>query len=108
MIREPWPTRTTHDRARDAPRPCLTREVEQYGDDMRRRLLVAPGLTGLWQVSGRSDLSRDDAVEFDVRYVENRSIGVDLSILLRTARGARQLRGLLTHLARRLSRLTQI
>ncbi|HEV7187933.1 MAG TPA: sugar transferase, partial [Blastococcus sp.] len=68
------------------PRPHVTREVEQYGDDMRRRLLVSPGLTGLWQVSGRSDLSWDEAVELDVRYVENWSIGLDLSILARTVR----------------------
>jgi protein-tyrosine phosphatase len=47
------------------PRPHVTREVEQYGFDMRRRLLVKPGITGLWQVSGRSDLSWDDSVRID-------------------------------------------
>jgi lipopolysaccharide/colanic/teichoic acid biosynthesis glycosyltransferase len=50
------------------PRPPLAKEVERYGDDMRRRFLVKPGLTGLWQVSGRSDLSWDDSVRIDVRY----------------------------------------
>jgi exopolysaccharide biosynthesis polyprenyl glycosylphosphotransferase len=68
------------------PRPHVTREVEQYGPDMHRRLLVKPGITGLWQVSGRSDLSWDEAVELDVRYVENWSLGLDLTILWRTAR----------------------
>jgi exopolysaccharide biosynthesis polyprenyl glycosylphosphotransferase len=68
------------------PRPHVTREVEQYGADMHRRLLVKPGITGLWQVSGRSDLSWDESVELDVRYVENWSLGLDLAILWRTAR----------------------
>jgi lipopolysaccharide/colanic/teichoic acid biosynthesis glycosyltransferase len=68
------------------PRPHVTREVEQYGPDMHRRLLVRPGITGLWQVSGRSDLSWDEAVELDVRYVENWSIGLDTIILWRTLR----------------------
>ncbi|MGY1727111.1 sugar transferase [Geodermatophilus sp. SYSU D01062] len=67
------------------PRPHVTREVEQYGFDMRRRLLVKPGITGLWQVSGRSDLSWDDAVRLDVRYVENWSLAFDLMILWKTA-----------------------
>jgi lipopolysaccharide/colanic/teichoic acid biosynthesis glycosyltransferase len=68
------------------PRPHVAREVEQYGPDMHRRLLVKPGLTGLWQVSGRSDLSWAEAVELDVRYVENWSIALDLTILWRTLR----------------------
>ena len=68
------------------PRPHVTREVEQYGADMHRRLLVKPGITGLWQVSGRSDLSWDESVELDVRYVENWSLSLDLSIIWRTAR----------------------
>jgi lipopolysaccharide/colanic/teichoic acid biosynthesis glycosyltransferase len=67
------------------PRPPLQREVEQYGSDMHRRFLVKPGLTGLWQVSGRSDLSWDDSVRIDVRYVENWSLAVDFAILCRTA-----------------------
>ena len=68
------------------PRPHVTREVEMYGPDMHRRLLVKPGITGLWQVSGRSDLSWEEAVELDVRYVENWSFGLDLAILWRTFR----------------------
>ena len=68
------------------PRPPLAREVALYGDDARRRLLVKPGMTGLWQVSGRSDLTWDDSVRLDVYYVENWSITADLSILWRTAR----------------------
>jgi exopolysaccharide biosynthesis polyprenyl glycosylphosphotransferase len=66
------------------PRPPLQREVEKYGFDMRRRFLVKPGLTGLWQVSGRSDLSWDDSVRIDVRYVENWSLAFDLMILAKT------------------------
>ena len=66
------------------PRPHVTREVEQYGYDMRRRLLVKPGITGLWQVSGRSDLSWDDSVRIDVRYVENWSLAFDFMILWKT------------------------
>ncbi len=66
------------------PRPPLASEVERYGTDMRRRFLVKPGLTGLWQVSGRSDLSWDDSVRIDVRYVENWSLAVDLMILWKT------------------------
>jgi exopolysaccharide biosynthesis polyprenyl glycosylphosphotransferase len=67
------------------PRPPLQREVEQYGHDMHRRFLVKPGLTGLWQVSGRSDLSWDDSVRIDVRYVENWSLAFDFMILWKTA-----------------------
>jgi exopolysaccharide biosynthesis polyprenyl glycosylphosphotransferase len=66
------------------PRPHVTREVEQYGFDMARRLLVKPGITGLWQVSGRSDLSWDESVRIDVRYVENWTLTFDLMILWRT------------------------
>jgi exopolysaccharide biosynthesis polyprenyl glycosylphosphotransferase len=68
------------------PRPPLPAEVELYPADMHRRLLVRPGLTGLWQVSGRSDLSFDEAVRMDLYYVDNWSITGDLIILLKTAR----------------------
>ena len=66
------------------PRPPLSTEVERYGFDMHRRFLVKPGLTGLWQVSGRSDLSWDDSVRIDVRYVENWTLTFDLMILWKT------------------------
>jgi exopolysaccharide biosynthesis polyprenyl glycosylphosphotransferase len=66
------------------PRPPLPSEVAQYPDDMRRRLVVKPGMTGLWQVSGRADLSWEDAIRLDLRYVENWSLTLDLVILLRT------------------------
>ncbi|WP_103960489.1 sugar transferase [Nonomuraea solani] len=66
------------------PRPPLPEEVERYGDDVRRRLLVRPGLTGLWQVSGRSDLSWEESVRLDLRYVENWSLTLDLQILWKT------------------------
>jgi exopolysaccharide biosynthesis polyprenyl glycosylphosphotransferase len=65
------------------PRP-LAAEDSIYTGSARRRLLVRPGLTGLWQVSGRSELSWDDAVRLDLYYVENWSLGLDLSILART------------------------
>jgi len=66
------------------PRPPLPREVERYSPDMRRRLRVRPGLTGLWQVSGRSDLSWEETVRLDLYYVENWSMVQDLAILART------------------------
>jgi exopolysaccharide biosynthesis polyprenyl glycosylphosphotransferase len=66
------------------PRPPLPSEVEQYADDVRRRLLVKPGVTGLWQVSGRSDLSWEDSVRLDLRYVENWSLVWDFEILWKT------------------------
>jgi exopolysaccharide biosynthesis polyprenyl glycosylphosphotransferase len=68
------------------PRPPLLSETELYGIDMRRRFLVKPGLTGLWQVSGRSDLSWDDSVRIDVRYVENWSLVFDFMILCKTVK----------------------
>jgi lipopolysaccharide/colanic/teichoic acid biosynthesis glycosyltransferase len=66
------------------PRPPLPEEVEKYTEQVRRRLLVKPGLTGLWQVSGRSDLPWDEAVRLDLSYVENWSLALDAVILLRT------------------------
>jgi lipopolysaccharide/colanic/teichoic acid biosynthesis glycosyltransferase len=66
------------------PRPPLPAEVAVYPDDMRRRLVVRPGMTGLWQVSGRSDLPWEEAVRLDLRYVENWSLSLDLIIMLRT------------------------
>jgi exopolysaccharide biosynthesis polyprenyl glycosylphosphotransferase len=66
------------------PRPQLPSEVAQYADDVRRRLLVRPGVTGLWQVSGRSDLSWEETVRLDLRYVENWSWGQDAQILWKT------------------------
>lgn len=68
------------------PRPPLAREVAEYEHDVRRRLLVKPGLTGLWQVSGRSNLSWQDSVRLDLYYVENWSLAGDFVILLRTVR----------------------
>jgi exopolysaccharide biosynthesis polyprenyl glycosylphosphotransferase len=75
------------------PRPPLPREVETYEDDVQRRLLVKPGLTGLWQISGRSDLSWEDSVRLDLYYVENWNLFLDLSILLRTVRAVVAARG---------------
>lgn len=68
------------------PRPPLPSEVELYQSHVHRRLMVRPGLTGLWQVSGRSLLSWDDTVRLDLYYVENWSVTGDLAILLKTFR----------------------
>ena len=67
------------------PRPPLAEEVSRYEKSENRRLLVTPGLTGLWQVSGRSELDWEDAVRLDLYYVENWSLTLDLLIILRTA-----------------------
>ena len=67
------------------PRPPLPSEVERYGRTTARRLLVKPGITGLWQVSGRSDLSWEDSVRLDLYYVENWSFAGDILILWKTA-----------------------
>jgi exopolysaccharide biosynthesis polyprenyl glycosylphosphotransferase len=66
------------------PRPQVAHEVAQYDDAMARRLRVRPGMTGLWQVSGRSDLSVAEAIRLDLYYVDNWSMLQDLSILART------------------------
>jgi exopolysaccharide biosynthesis polyprenyl glycosylphosphotransferase len=66
------------------PRPALPDEAEKYAEHVRRRLVVKPGLTGLWQVGGRSDLSWDESVRLDLRYVENWSFALDLQILWKT------------------------
>jgi exopolysaccharide biosynthesis polyprenyl glycosylphosphotransferase len=68
------------------PRPPLRREVENYDGEVKRRLLVKPGVTGLWQVSGRSDLSWEDSVRLDLSYVDNWSMAGDLVIIARTLR----------------------
>lgn len=68
------------------PRPPLPSEVAQYEEDAYRRLLVKPGITGLWQVSGRSNLSWEESIRLDLYYVENWSVIGDLVILFRTVR----------------------
>ncbi|MEV6406435.1 MULTISPECIES: sugar transferase [Streptomyces] len=68
------------------PRPPLPEESAAYGPVIRRRLLVKPGLTGLWQISGRSDLSWEEAVRLDLRYVEDWSLALDTVILWKTLR----------------------
>jgi lipopolysaccharide/colanic/teichoic acid biosynthesis glycosyltransferase len=68
------------------PRPPLPAEVALYAIDDARRMLVKPGLTGLWQVSGRSDLTWEESMRLDLRYADNWSIALDLLILWKTAR----------------------
>ena len=66
------------------PRPALPSEAAQYADHVHRRLVVRPGITGMWQVNGRSDLSWEESVRLDLRYVENWSFALDLQILWKT------------------------
>jgi lipopolysaccharide/colanic/teichoic acid biosynthesis glycosyltransferase len=66
------------------PRPPLKTEVAEYSNNDHRRLLVKPGITGLWQVSGRSTLSWEETVRLDLYYVENWSLSGDIFIILRT------------------------
>jgi exopolysaccharide biosynthesis polyprenyl glycosylphosphotransferase len=66
------------------PRPPQPHEASNYSDEVNRRFKVKPGMTGLWQVNGRSDLSWDDSVRMDMRYIENWSFGMDLYILWKT------------------------
>ncbi|WP_375388525.1 sugar transferase [uncultured Amnibacterium sp.] len=68
------------------PRPPLPREVAAYEGRVNRRLLIKPGITGLWQVSGRSNLSWEESVKLDLYYVENWSVTTDFMILLKTVR----------------------
>lgn len=70
------------------PRPSLPQEVEQYASHVHRRFLVKPGITGLWQVSGRSRLSWEETVRLDLSYVENWSLIGDLTILVKTIKAA--------------------
>ena len=67
------------------PRPVIEYEVEQYPDWYLRRFAVKPGLTGLWQVSGRNERTYEEMIRFDVEYAERRSLWMDLRILARTA-----------------------
>ena len=75
------------------PRPALPEEVAEYSDDERRRLAMPPGITGLWQVSGRSDLTWEETVRLDLHYVDNWSPTLDLLILCRTVRAVLGHRG---------------
>jgi lipopolysaccharide/colanic/teichoic acid biosynthesis glycosyltransferase len=75
------------------PRPALPEEVARYDETARRRLAVPPGLTGLWQVSGRSDLSWQQSLALDLSYVDNWRLTDDLGILARTAKAVLTSRG---------------
>jgi exopolysaccharide biosynthesis polyprenyl glycosylphosphotransferase len=75
------------------PRPHLQHEVDAFGDDMRMRMEVRPGITGLWQVSGRSDLTPDQAEKLDLYYVDNWSLALDVRTILQTVRAVVLSRG---------------
>jgi exopolysaccharide biosynthesis polyprenyl glycosylphosphotransferase len=66
------------------PRPPLPREVEEYTEYDKQRLLVTPGCTGLWQVSGRSNIGFNEMVELDLKYIRKRSLLIDIKIILKT------------------------
>lgn len=66
------------------PRPQVSREVAEYSDVHHRRLLIKPGITGLWQVNGRSELSMDESIRLDLRYVENWSLVGDTTLIIKT------------------------
>jgi lipopolysaccharide/colanic/teichoic acid biosynthesis glycosyltransferase len=75
------------------PRPEMPFIVESYDDWQRRRLSVKPGITGLWQILGRKDLPMHENLQYDFYYIRNRSLGQDLSILLRTVGAVLSRRG---------------
>jgi exopolysaccharide biosynthesis polyprenyl glycosylphosphotransferase len=75
------------------PRPHVRAEVDKYDPEHHRRLFVKPGITGLWQVSGRSDVPRHEAVLLDLHYVDTWSLRRDLRILLKTAKAVATARG---------------
>ncbi|WP_173108320.1 sugar transferase [Bacillus sp. KH172YL63] len=66
------------------PRPPLPREVKEYSKHDMQRLLVTPGCTGLWQVSGRSNIGFKEMVRLDIKYIKNRSLSLDLKIIMKT------------------------
>lgn len=66
------------------PRPPLREEVDSYSKYDKQRLMVTPGISGLWQVSGRSNLSFSEMVELDLKYIQKRSVWLDLKIVLKT------------------------
>ncbi|QNG60198.1 sugar transferase [Bacillus sp. PAMC26568] len=66
------------------PRPSLPREVVEYNNYQKQRLLVTPGCTGLWQVSGRSNVGFEEMVELDIKYIKNKTIIFDIKIILKT------------------------
>ena len=68
------------------PRPPLVSEVEQYTEYDKQRLLVTPGATGMWQVGGRDDVDFDEMVRLDLTYIQNRSVWLDLKIMLETVK----------------------
>jgi lipopolysaccharide/colanic/teichoic acid biosynthesis glycosyltransferase len=75
------------------PRMIAPDETAKFGDSLARRLAVKPGITGLWQVSGRQELAYDDRIRLDLHYIENWSLWLDLAILARTIPAVLSMRG---------------
>lgn len=68
------------------PRPAIPHEVAEYNDYQRQRLLVKPGLTCIWQVSGRNSIGFDEWVEMDLEYIEKRNLWMDIKLIFKTVR----------------------
>ena len=66
------------------PRPIVKKELEKYGNHKQQILIIKPGMTGLWQISGRTDLNYSERIELDLYYIENWSLFSDIIILLKT------------------------
>ena len=66
------------------PRPPIPREVESFDELAKRRFKIFPGITGIWQISGRSDLSFDEMINLDIYYLENWALSMDIEIILKT------------------------
>lgn len=66
------------------PRPIIDKEVQKYGDFFKYFKMIPPGVTGLWQVSGRNDIDYNERVQLDVWYVRNWSLWLDITLLIRT------------------------
>lgn len=81
------------DMALVGPRPPLPNEVAKYTDYDLQRLTVLPGCTGLWQVSGRSDVSFEEMVDLDLKYIENKNLWLDLKILCLTVPAVLKMKG---------------
>ena len=77
------------------PRPCLPYEYEQYEEWYKKRVSVRPGITGVWQVTGRSEVAFEDMILLDLYYIYNRSVLLDFQVLLETANAVLKQKGIL-------------
>jgi exopolysaccharide biosynthesis polyprenyl glycosylphosphotransferase len=75
------------------PRPALPKEVEEYQDWQIKRFCVSPGITGLWQIQGRNELTFDEMIKLDLEYIKNQSVFLDFKIILKTIPAVIKTRG---------------